>query len=333
LAAILVAVGVAFIEDEDEDKNEDEAKGQGGPVMTSERCRKGILLAGGSGSRLYPVTQGVSKHLLPIYDKPMIYYSLSTLMLAAIRQVLVISTPDDIGAYQRLLGDGSRLGMSLEYAVQPRPGGIAQAFLIGRDFVGSGSVTLVLGDNLFYGGGLEERLATASRRPNGATVVAYAVQDARRYGVVELDDGGRALSLEEKPRQPKSNLAVTGLYFYDNQVLDIAANLSPSARGELEITDVNREYLRRGQLHVEVLGPGFAWLDAGTPDALLQASQLVAALESERKLKVACLEEIAYRYGFITAAQLAEMAERMPQHYGGHLRALASEAARSRAAA
>ncbi len=283
---------------------------------------KGIILAGGAGSRLAPVTCAVSKQLLPVYDKPMIYYPLSTLLLAGIRQVLLISTPQDIHGFERLLGDGSRLGISITYAVQPKPEGLAQAFLIGRAFVGDDPVALVLGDNIFYGQGFQQILARASMRAVGATVFGYPVRDPQRYGVVELDRRGNALSLEEKPTKPKSNYAVTGLYFYDNQVLEIAAGLKPSPRGELEITDVNCEYMRRNQLHVECFSRGFAWLDTGTHEALLQAANFVETIEGRQGLKIACLEEVAYHMGFISATKLEELAGEFRNEYGEYLRSL-----------
>jgi len=286
---------------------------------------KGILLAGGSGTRLHPMTLAASKQLLPVYDKPMIYYPLSTLMLAGIRDVLVITTPEDIDAFGRLLGDGSPIGLSIHYAVQPRPEGLAQAFIIGRDFVGDDHVALVLGDNIFYGQGFQKMLASAASRPTGATIFGYPVKDPQRYGVVELDASGRVLSLEEKPPQPKSNQAVVGLYFYDNQVIEIAANLKPSPRGELEITDVNREYLRRKQLHVECFSRGFAWLDTGTHLSLIQASNYVQTIEERQGLKIACLEEIAWHKGFISREQLAAVAATMKNSYGDYLRDLLNE--------
>ena len=281
---------------------------------------KGIILAGGSGTRLYPITKGVSKQLLPIYDKPMIYYPLSVLMLAGIREVLVISTPDDIDGFKRLLGDGQELGIDISYAVQPSPDGLAQAFIIGEEFIGDSNVCLVLGDNIFYGQGFTPLLRQAVNRQKGATVFGYQVKDPERFGVVEFDDNKRAISIEEKPVKPKSNYAVTGLYFYDNDVIDIAKKVKPSDRGEVEITTVNQLYMQRGDLNVELLGRGFAWLDTGTHESLLEAAQFVETIEKRQGYKVACLEEIALNNGWLSKQQVAEIGQSMNKNaYGQYL--------------
>jgi len=289
--------------------------------------RKGIILAGGTGSRLFPSTRVTSKQLLPVYDKPMIYYPLSVLMLGGIREILIISGPRDLEGFRRLLGDGSQLGMRLVYAEQDKPRGLADAFRVGRDFIGDDDVTLVLGDNIYYGHGLPDLLKSAETVKDGATVFAYRVHDPERYGVVEFDAQGRALSIEEKPKQPRSHWAVTGLYYYDNSVVDVAASVRPSARGELEITDVNNVYLKAGKLHTQQMGRGYGWMDAGTEDALLEASQFIGAIERRQGIKVACLEEIAWRQGFIELDQLADLAKPLaPSSYGRYLLTLVEDA-------
>ena len=287
---------------------------------------KGIVLAGGAGTRLYPLTKNISKQLLPIYDKPMIYYPISSLMLAGIRDILLISTPRDINSFQELLGDGSNFGIRLNYATQPEPNGLAQAFLIGEDFIGKDNVCLILGDNIFFGNEFPKKLQSAAQRTHGATVFAYRVTDPERFGVVEFDQNYTALSIEEKPHKPKSNWVVTGIYFYDNRVIEYAKSLTPSARGELEITDINRIYLAQGELNVDLLGRGFAWLDTGTHDSLIEASQFIHTIEKRQGMKVACLEEIAYRNDWLSAEGVAAQAERLKKtEYGAYLKRLLNE--------
>lgn len=287
---------------------------------------KGIILAGGSGTRLYPITKGISKQLIPVYDKPMIYYPLSTLMLAGIRDILVISTPEYTPLFESLLGDGSDFGINLSYKVQEHPNGLAEAFILGKEFIGSDSVCLILGDNIYYGSGLSKQLQEAAKKEDGATVFGYHVNDPERFGVVEFDENMHALSIEEKPEHPKSNYAVTGLYFYDNDVVEIAENLNPSDRGELEITDVNKEYLRRGKLDVKLMGRGYAWLDTGTHDSMLEAASFISTIQKRQNLKVACLEEIAYRMHWISREKLIELAQPLKKNdYGQYLLRLAAE--------
>jgi glucose-1-phosphate thymidylyltransferase len=298
-------------------------------LMSAKICEKGIILAGGSGSRLYPMTRVVNKHLLAIYDKPMVYYPLSTLMLAGIRDILLITNPDDVPAFHHLLGDGSHIGLSIRYAIQPEPKGLAQAFQIGQDFIGNDHVALILGDNIFYGQGFQPMLAAAGSHEEGATIFAYTVKEPTQFGVVELDRHNNVISLEEKPAYPKSNWAVVGLYFYDNQVVAIAENLKPSPRGELEITDVNREYLRGGKLRCQTFGRGYAWLDTGTPEKMVQASSYIATIESRQGLKVACIEEIALVKGFISANQLEALAHTLNNAYGRYLLDRLEELSRS----
>ncbi len=287
---------------------------------------KGIILAGGSGTRLYPLTKATSKQLMPVYDKPMIYYPMSVLMLAGIREILIISTPQDTPRFEDLFGDGNELGLSIQYAVQPSPDGLAQAFLIGEEFIGKDSVCLILGDNIYYGGGLSKLLQRSAAKADGATVFGYHVNDPERFGVVEFDDQMQAVTIEEKPEKPKSNYAVTGLYFYDNDVIEIAKNIKPSSRGELEITDVNQAYLEKGKLSVEIMGRGFAWLDTGTHESLLEASSFIATIEGRQNLKVACLEEIAYRMGYINREKLIQLAQPLKKNqYGQYMLRLAGE--------